>query len=173
METMLEGNGVHITRAPRVVLAAALDRTTQGSDQEVEYNQPGGPKASPCLPVTVSTLPPLINRTLTQRTGIRHPDRKLFWTHFPIFLLLSSVQVTFALAVALAMLFPQVSSWLIPSPLLLFLGHFSEAIPEHPCKVCIPLLSTSFFPALSFQAVTMRAEIFAFFVHCCIPASTQ
>lgn len=63
---------------------------------------------------------------------MRYPGRKLFWTHFLIFFLPSSIQVIFALALAFAVLFPQVSSWLIPSPPPVFLCHLSEAVPEHP-----------------------------------------
>lgn len=44
---LAEGNGVHMTRAPRVVLTAALDRTTQGSEQKVGYSQPDGLKVPP------------------------------------------------------------------------------------------------------------------------------
>lgn len=61
--------GVHMTRAPRVVLTASLDRATQDSEQKVGYSKPEGPKTPPWLPVTGSTWPPLISRTLAQGRG--------------------------------------------------------------------------------------------------------
>ena len=45
-----EGNRVCMPRAPGAVLEATLDRTTQGSEHEVEYGQHGGSKAPPYLP---------------------------------------------------------------------------------------------------------------------------
>lgn len=53
-----EGNRMHAIVPLELYSVAALDRTTQGSKEKIEYHQPGGPQA------TVPALPPLTSRML-------------------------------------------------------------------------------------------------------------